>query len=352
MQLSSVLRVSSLLGVMFAASACTHRPAADVGPLLPAPQYQLTKTMPIGGEGRWDYIAFEPTAGLLYVTRQSHVQVVEPASGKVVADIPNLGGVHGVAFAQEFSRGFISDGKTDSVVVFDLKTWKIIGSVPVGQKPDAIVYDPASKKVYCFNAKSEDATVIDPAAVPDKANIATIPLGTGPESCVADGRGHVFVDLEDGNAVAVIDTATMKVTATYPTSGGEGPAGLAIDPIRHVLFAGCHNQVMSILDSGTGKPLATLPIGAGVDYCSFDAATGEAFASCGDGTVTGIRRTVSDKYEVTQTIHTKAGARTMTIDPGTHVLYLPTAEFLPKAEGEHWPQMKPGTFMILVMSPK
>ncbi len=315
--------------------------------LLPSAKYELTKTVPVSGDGRWDYVAFDPAAKLLYVPRQSHTQVFDPASDTVVADIPNTNGVHGVALAPDAGRGFASDGKDNNVTIFDLKTHAVLGTTPVGNKPDAIIYDPYSKCVFAFNGESSSTSVIDPTAAPGAPVKATIPLGGGPEFAASDRAGHVYVNLEDESEIVSIDTKEMKVDATWKIEGGESPSGLAIDAAHHVLFSGCRNQVMAIVDTQTGKTITTVPIGSGVDACAFNTQTGEAFASCGDGTVTVVKETSPGKFEVTQTIQTKVGARTMTIDPTTHTLYLPTAEFLPKAEGEKRPQMKDGTFMIL-----
>jgi YVTN family beta-propeller protein len=315
-------------------------------------EYQLTRTIPVGGEGRWDFLAFDSDAKVLYVPRSSHTQVIDPASGQVVADIANTGGVHGVAIVPAVGRGFTSNGKTGNVTVFDLKTHAVIGTVPAGQNPDAIVYDPFSQRVFCFNAKGNDATIIDPAAEPAKAAVGTVKFESNPESAVPDGKGHLYVNLEDANAITAVDTRTMKVTATWKIAGGEGPTGLAIDVPHHVLYSGCANKVLACIDTESGQTLATLPIGDGADACTFDPASGEAFASCRDGTITGAHRTADGKFEVVQMIPTKAGARTITIDPATHTLYLPTAEFEPLAAGEKRPKVKDGTFMILVVAPK
>jgi YVTN family beta-propeller protein len=314
--------------------------------------YHVVKTLPVGGEGRWDYITVDPATALLYVPRQSHTLILRADTGKMVADLKDTPGVHGVALAPDAGRGFTSNGGGNSVTVFDLKTHQVIGTVAVGQKPDAIVYDPASKSVFAMNGKSETATAIDAAAPLAQAVKATIPLGGGPESAAADGRGRVYVNLEDKNEVVVIDTKAMKVAATWKIDGGESPAGLAIDPVYHHLFSGCHNQVMAILDTQTGKTLGTVPIGKGVDFCGFDPATGEAFASCGDGTLTVVKETAPGKFEAVQTVQTRQGARTMALDTTTHTIYLPTAKFEAPAPGQKRPAMKPGSFMIVVVAPQ
>ncbi len=338
-----------ILPVLALASGCCmlgskHQDAAAGGP------YQISKTFSVSGEGRWDYVTFDPGTQLLYVPRSSHTQIIQPATGEIVGDIPNTAGVHGVAIAPELGRGFTSNGKSNSVTIFNVKTGQVIGTTPVGERPDAIAYDPSSKAIFAFNAEGDSATVIDSAAAPGAAPRATIPLGGGPESAVADGAGHVFVNLEAEGEIVSIDTKSMKVDGTWKIDGGEEPAGLAIDPEHHHLFSGCRNKVMAVVDSQTGKTLATVPIGDGDDACAFDPLTGEAFASCNDGTVTVVKETLPGKFERTQTIHTQLGARTMTLDPNTHTLYLPTADFGEKGPGDKHPPTKPGTFRIVVVT--
>lgn len=314
--------------------------------------YHIAKVFNLGGEGRWDYATVDPAAKRLYLSRQTHVQVVDTDSGKLVADLPDTPGVHGIAIAPDLDRFFTSNGQGNSVTAFDRKTNKALGTTPAGQNPDAILYDPASKRVFAFNGRSRDATVIDPAAKDGSPAPARIPLDAKPEFGVSDGAGHVYVNLEDKSSVAVIDTKTMKVTDVWKIEGGEGPSGLAIDLEHHRLFSGCGgNQVMAVLDAKTGKTLATVPIGKGVDACAFDPGTGEAFASCGDGTLTVAKETAPGKYEVVQTVQTRRGAKTMALDPTTHTVYLPTAEFPDQAAGGGGrPAPKPGTFAVVVVS--
>lgn len=318
-------------------------PANNSGP------HQVAKTMHLGGQGRWDYALVDPASKSIYVTRQTHVQVVSTEDGKVIADLTGMRGNHGVALAPDQGRAFVSDGQANAVVVFDSKTFKELGKVPAGQNPDAIIYDPSSHKIMAFDGRGKDVTVIDPAAEPGAgAVVGHIPLEGKPEFAAADGQGHVYVNLEDKNAIAQIDAASMKVLATWPIEGGEGPSGLAIDPANHHLFAGCDNHVMAIVDTQTGKTLGTVPIGEGVDACGFDPGTGEAFASCGDGTLTVVKEASAGKFEVEQTVHTRQGARTMALDPSTHTIYLPTAEF-PEGGGRR-PQAKPDSFMLVVVA--
>lgn len=338
------------MGVFLAAGALGVAAYADP----PAPgaggPYHVSKTLPIGGEGRWDYAIVDPAAKLLYVTRQTHVQVINTQTGAVVADIRDTPGVHGVALAPDLGRGFISNGQGGSVTVFDLETHKELGKVPAGQNPDAILYDPASRKVLAFNGRSHDVTTFDASAQPGPgAHPASIPLDGKPEFAATDGRGHVFVNLEDKNAIVVIDTRTLKVDDEWKIEGGEEPSGLAIDAAHHHLFAGCGNEVMAVVDTESGKTVGTVPIGKGVDACGFDPGTGEAFASCGDGTLTVIKESSPGKFGVEQTVQTRRGARTMALDPSTHTVYLPTAEF-PADAGQRRPAPKPGSFMLVVVS--
>ena len=323
--------------------------AAPVNPGGDGP-YHVTGTWKLGGEGRWDYAIVDPAAKLLYVTRQTHVQVVSTETGKAVADIKDTPGVHGVALAPDLNRGFISNGQGNSVTVFDLKSHKELGKIPAGQNPDAIIYDPASRSVLAFNGRSHDVTVIPASAEPGAAvHSVRIPLDGKPEFAASDGQGRVFVNLEDKNAIAVIDTRQMRLTEQWKLDGGEEPSGLALDAAHHHLFAGCGNDVMAIVDTQTGTTVGTVPIGKGVDACGFDPGTGEAFASCGDGTLTVVKETSPGKFGAEQTVQTRRGARTMALDPSTHTVYLPTAEF-PSGGGQGRPAPKPDSFMIVVVS--
>jgi DNA-binding beta-propeller fold protein YncE len=332
-----------------AGSAAVAGAPADVGP------WAVVKTLRIGGEGRWDYLTVDPASKLLYVPRSTHTQIIRADSGELAGDLKDTAGVHGVALVPDVGRGFTSNGRANNVTVFDLKTLQPIGNVATGQNPDGILYDPASKRVFAFNGRSNDATVIVPDGDPTAKETvaATIPLGGKPESAASDGAGHVYVNLEDKSSIAAIDSKAMKVIATWKIEGGEEPSGLALDAARHRLFAGCGNQVMAVVDSESGKTLGTVPIGKNVDFCAFDPGTGEAFASCGDSTLTVVKETAPGKFDVVQTVRTPAGARTMGLDPMTHTLYLPTAEFEKPAGGGgggRRPQAKPDSFMIVVVA--
>ncbi len=246
--------------------------------------YKLLKSIPIGGEGGWDYLAIDATARKLYVTHASKIVIVDLAQDKVVGEIADTPGVHGFAIAPELGHGFSSNGAESRVSVVDLKTLKTITKIETGENPDAILFEPTRSEVYAFNGRGKSATVID--AKIDKV-VATVPLSGKPEFAAADGlSGRVFCNIEDKNEVAVIDMKTHAVTATWPLAPGEEPTGMAFDAVHHRLFVGCHNKLMTMLDSDTGKVVAKTPIGAGTDACAFDDAQQLAFASCGDGTIT------------------------------------------------------------------
>ena len=338
-----------LAGCVGAFPLPTHAQSSPADP--GASGYHLAATWKPGGDGGWDYLVFDPQTRRLYVTRPDRVQVIDGDKGTLLGEVPGLDGGHGVALAPEFNRGFASSGKSGTVIVFDLKILQPIGApIPVGKKPDAILYEPASKHVFVFNGESKDASVIDAATA---RVVATVPLGGGPEFAVADGKGGLFVNLEDENETLAIDTQKNVVTQHWSLAPGESPSGLAMDPAKHRLFAGCHNKQMAVLDAESGKVLATPPIGAGVDACAFDPGTGYAFASCGDGTLSVIREDPAKPGGfVTETTHTQRGARTMALDATTHAVYLATADFEPAptpAAGEKpkRPQMRPGSFVVL-----
>jgi DNA-binding beta-propeller fold protein YncE len=313
------------------------------------PAFSITNTFAIGGEGGWDYLVADPATHLLYVTRTTHLQVIDSATGTVTADLPNCG-AHGVALVPRLGKGFTSDGKADTVTAFDLKTNAVLYTLPAGHNPDCIIYDSSSKKVLAFDGKSSDVTVIAPdARTPNLAVTGHIPLDGKPEFAASDTHGQVYVNIADKNEIQEISTRTMTVTSTWKIDA-QSPSGLAIDIEHHHLFAGCDGK-MAIVDTLTGKTLATPPIGDGVDACAYDPATGNAFASCGDGTLAVIRETSPGKFETVEAIKTKTSARTMALDPSTHTIYLPCGELLPKAEGERRPKIKPDSFSILVLSP-
>ncbi len=322
-----------------------------VAPSAPAQSYHVTHTYTLGGDGGWDYLALDTVGHRLFIARQDRVMVVDPSNGKLLAEIPGLNRAHGVAFAYEAGRGFATSGGDGKVIMFDLKTLKVLDRIDAAPDADAIIFDPATKRIFTFNGDSRSSSVIDPAA---GAKIGTIDLGGGPEFGVSAGDGKVYVNLEDSSAVDEIDAATMKVTRRWSLAPCQSPSGLAIDRTHHILFSGCHNLVMAMSDATAGKVLATLPIGQGVDACRFDAGTGLAFASTGDGNITVIHEDAPDKFSSAGTVATKRGARTMELDEKTHQLFTVSADFgpppAPTADRPRpRPTILPGTFAVLVL---
>ncbi len=324
------------------------------GPMGAAAQggYKLVKTVPLPGNGFWDYLTADSAARRLYVTHDTKVLAVEMDSFTVTGTINGLSGVHGVALAPEFGRGFISDGRSDSVTVFDTATLAKTAEVKVGKGPDAILYDPASRRVFAFNGHGDSATAI---AASSPAAVAEIPLPGSPEAGAADGKGRVYVNIEDKSEVAVIDSLAMGVTAQWELAPCEGPSGMAIDQAKGRLFIGCHNRMMAIVDTASGVVLSTVPIGSGVDANAFDPGTGLAFSSNGgDGTLTVVGETSPGKFSVLQDAATHKGARTMALDLKTHRVFLITADYGPapdrtKKHPRPWPRVLPGTVRILVL---
>ncbi len=276
--------------------------------------------------------------------------VLDARTGKTVADIPGQKRNHGVAIVPGAGRGFITDGNDASVTVFDLKTYAVLGKVKTDEDSDGVIYDPASGKVLVVCGDPGLLIPITPDLDLTAGNAdAKVELGGKPEFLAADGKGRAFINLVDKDQVAVVDTKTMKVVDKWPTAPGGSPVGMSMDVAKRRLFIGCRKpQKLIVMDADNGKVLADFPIGAGVDATKF---AGDIFASCGDGTLTVVGETTPGKFQVIQTVQTPRGARTMGVDPTTHTLYLPTAEMLPPAEGQTRPRPKPGTFMIVVVSP-
>lgn len=312
--------------------------------------YHLIKKVKLGGEGGWDYLTVDPASRRLFITRGTHVMVVDADEGKTLGDIPNTSGVHGVALVPEMNKGFTSNGKAATSTIFDLKTLKALGDAKTDEDADAIIYDPASKRVFTFNGDASSATAIDAAT---GKTVGTVALGGKPEFAATDGKGHVFVNLEDKSQLVKFDPVTLKVEKTWPLAPCESPSGLAIDAEHEILVVGCHNKMMAFVDGNSGHVIGTVPIGQGVDANRFDPATGFAFASCGDGTVTVAHEDSPDKFSVVDTIQTQRGARTMELDTSNHNLYLVSADFgaTPPATPEHprpRPAIMPDTFTLLI----
>jgi DNA-binding beta-propeller fold protein YncE len=312
--------------------------------------YHLIKKLELGGNGGWDYLYVDSDARRLYVSRSSHVVVVDVDSGNVIGDIPNTNGVHGIAVASELGRGFTSNGRDSSVTIFDLKTLQPIGSVKVEKNPDAILYDPATRRVFAFNRGSSSASAIDAKT----GSIAgTTALGGHPEFAVADGNGMVYVNLDDKSEVIALDSRKLEVKSQWSLSPGESPSGLAIDRQHRRLFSVCENKKMIVLNADKGSIISSIPTGEGTDAAVFDLETQLAFSSNGEGTLTVVHEDSADKFSVIETIPTQRGARTMAIDSKTHNLFLATAQFGPAPEPtperpHPRPSIIPGTFVILV----
>lgn len=311
-------------------------------------QYQPIKSIPIGGEGGWDYLAVDAAARRLYVTHATKIIVLDLNNDSVIGEIADTPGVHGFAIGPD--AGYSSNGKENKVSVIDLKTLKTSSKIETGENPDAILFEPGRAEVYAFNGRGQSASVIDAKGA---KVLATIELGGNPESAAADAKtGRVFCNVEDKSEIAAIDPQTRKVIERWPVAPGQEPSGLAFDATNHRLFSGCDNRLLVMLDSTSGKVLDTAPIGAGVDACAFDEATGKVFASCGDGTVT-IAKVENDKLKVIQTLPTERGARTMALDPVTHHIYLATAKFdAEKKDGRGRPKIIDGTFHLLEFGPR
>ncbi|PYX06980.1 MAG: YVTN family beta-propeller domain-containing protein [Acidobacteria bacterium] len=313
--------------------------------------YHVVKTYKLGGEGGWDYLTIDPTSRHLFISRATHVIVIDADSGKLVGNIPDTPSVHGIALAPEFGRGFISNGREGTVSIFDLKTLKTLNKVKAGDNPDAILYDPSSKRVFAFNGHSHDATAIDA----EKGTVAgTVKLDGKPEFAVSDEKGEVFVNIEDKSELTVIDPKKLEAKSTWPLKPCEEPSGLAIDRKNRRLFAGCDNKLMAVVDADNGKVITTLPIGEGVDANGFDPDTGYAFASCGEGVLTVAHEDSPDKFSVVENVPTERGARTMALDPKTQEIFLVTAKFGPRpqpsAENPRArPPILPDSFVVLVV---
>jgi DNA-binding beta-propeller fold protein YncE len=337
------------LGVAVALSLMGLSGAADA-----QPQYRRAQQVPLPGDEGWDYLTFEQGAHRLFIAHGTHVLVVDTDTLTVAGEIPDTPGVHGIALAPELSRGYISAGRTGVIVVFDLKTLERLKEVKTtGDNPDAILYDAATRRVFTFNGRGRNVTAVD--ATTD-AVIGTIALDAKPEFAASDGKGHVFVNLEDKSSIAQIDPRALSVTAVWPISGCEGPSGLALDAARQRLFAVCGNRVMAVMDATSGRVLGSAPIGAGVDAAAFDPGQRLAFASCGEGVLTVVRLSASGAPEVVQSLATQRGARTMALDVRTHRIFLVTADFgaAPPASAEQphpRPAILPGSFRLLVLDP-
>jgi YVTN family beta-propeller protein len=334
---------SGLLILLFAALATVAPTRAD-----PPGVYKLEKTIPVPGKGGWDYLTVDEAGRRVYVSHTSCVDVLDADSGELKGQVPDTAGVHGIAVAPDLGRGFTSNGKADTVTVFDLKTLKALDTVKTGKNPDAILYDAASHRVFAFNGGGASATAIDAAT----GKVAgTIELGGKPESGVADGTGLVYVNMEDKDEVVKLDAHKLKVLERWSVAPGKTPVSLAIDPSAGRLFVGCRSKSLVVLSTETGKVVTSLPIGERVDAGAFDPETKLVFCSCGDGTVAVIHQDTPDKYVLAETIKTRLGSKTMALDPKTHRLFLPAAEYkAPAGQPNARPAMVPGTFAVMIFA--
>jgi YVTN family beta-propeller protein len=289
--------------------------------------YQSAGEIPIGGEGRWDILTVDPTANRLYLSQATKVVVVDLAKSAVIGQISDTPGVHAFVAVRDLQRGFSSNGKEAKASVVDLKTLQTVSKIDTGANPDAIVYEPSRREVYVFNHTGNSCTVIDAKS---SSVVTTIQLAGSPEfAAVDEAAGRIYCNIEDKSEVAVIDTSKHEVVARWALAPGEQPTGIALDARHHRLFSGCHNKMMVMLDTESGKVIGAVPIGAGVDGCAFDDSTQLAFASCGDGTTTIAREEARNKLTAVQILKTERGARTIALDSRTHRIYLPTAQFAP-----------------------
>jgi YVTN family beta-propeller protein len=332
-------------------TVCAHAQASHASHASPSksPAYAIGATYSVAGEGRWDLLAVDSERHHIFLSRSDHVQVVDTRNGQVVATLAGTDGVHGFAIAPSLHRGFATDGRANAVTEFDLVTLQRVRDIKVsGQSPDAALFDPVSGRVFVFNAKSNNASVIDPASGKE---VATIAFAGNPELGVSDGHGHVFVNIEDKGELVEIDSKTMQAVHTWELTGCEEPTGLAMDVAHARLFSVCQNRTMVITDAGSGRQVARVAIDDGPDGAEFDAQAQSAFSANGkSGTLTVVHEDDAEHFHVAQTLATQASARTIALDPQTHRLYLPAARFAPQAEGtKERPSMLPESFSLLMV---
>jgi len=309
--------------------------------------YHITKTYMLGGDGRWDYVVPDPPQHRLFIGRQNRVMVVDENDGKLLGEVMGINGAHGTALADRSGHGFATSGNDASVVMFDLKTFKVLGRTPAAEDADAIIYDPVSNRVFTFNGDAHSSTVIDPT---DGKLVTNIPLGGKPEYGVTAGNGKVYANLTDTSEVVEIDAKGLTVARRWPTAPCKQPVSMAIDSKNHRLFSGCRSGLMAVSDYDSGKVVATAPIGTGVDGAAFDPSSGDAFASNADGTLTVIHQDGPDKYHVVENIQTAQGARNMGLDPTTHRLFVVAAKLATAPANSRGPApIVPGSFMMMVI---
>jgi DNA-binding beta-propeller fold protein YncE len=332
--------VALLAGGALAAKHLRASPAAG------ASGYHVIKTIPMSGDTGWDYLLVDSEARRVYISRGTHVAVLDADSYAVAGDIPDTQGVHGIAIARDLGRGFTSNGRANTASIFDLKTLKLLGTVNTGKNPDGIVYDAVTKRVFTLNGASKDTTAF---SATDGTVLGTLPLGGKPEFPVADGKGSIYVNIEDTSELVQFDAQTLKELHRWPLRPAEGPSGLSMDLAHRRLFSTCDGKMMPVVDADSGKIVTTIAIGEGPDATAFDPGTQLAFASNGEGTLTVAHEDSPDRYSVVDNVPTKKSARTMALDLKTHNIFLPAADFDPAAPGERRGKMKPGSFVLLVV---
>ena len=313
--------------------------------------YHVVRDLKLGGDGRWDYVTVDTAHHRLFIARQTRVMVVDPESGKLLGEVPGLNGAHGVAFAYAAGHGFATSGHDSTVTMFDLKTLRVLRRTKAADDADAVLYDPASKRIFTFNGDAGSSSVIDPRS---GALVGSIPLGGKPEFGVTTGQGRVYVNLEDKAEIVEVDPSAMRVLRRWSLAPCEEPTGLAVDREHHLLFSGCHNKLLAISNAVQGKMIAHVPIGGGVDAGAFDPSTQLAFASNGDGTLTVVHEDSPTAFHVVTNVTTRPGARTMALDGRTHRIYTVTSAFGPapaptSREPHPRPSLVPGTFSLLVL---
>ena len=308
--------------------------------------YRITHTYTLGGDGGWDYVVPDPPHHRVFIARQNRVMVVDGDSGTLLGEVTGIQGAHGTAVAEGAGHGFATSGNDQSVVMFDLKTFKVLGRIPAAEDADAIVYDSPSNRVFTLNGDAHSSTVIDAR---EGKLITNIPLGGKPEYGASAGDGKVYANLTDTNEVVEIDGKTASVSRRWSTAPCKQPVAMAIDTGHHRLFSGCRSGVMAVSDYQSGKVVATLPIGSGVDGAGYDAASGDAFASNADGTFTVIHQESADQYRVTQTLETPPGSRNMGLDPTNHRVFVVSAKFGPAGAGARRGPVLPGSFTLMVI---
>ncbi|MGB9464327.1 MAG: hypothetical protein WBR10_04390 [Candidatus Acidiferrum sp.] len=341
----AVLTVLGSLSVaMILCAGLLSRAAA---PVPGASGYHVVKTVPIPGDEGWDYLNVDSATRRVYISHGSHVVVMNADTYAIEGDIPDTQGVHGIALAPDLGRGFVSAGRANTAVIFDIKSLKTLGTVKTDANPDAIVYDAVTKRVFTLNGRGQNTTAINGA---DGTVAGTLALGGKPEFAVADGKGSIFVNIEDKNELVQFDAQKLTETHRWPLAPCKSPSGLSMDLKTRRLFAVCDEKVMAVVNADTGAVVATPTICEGPDASAFEPATGYAFASCGDGNLTVVHEDSPDKFTVIENVPTKRSARTMGLDLKTHNIFLPSAEFDPPAPGERRGKMKPGSFAIVVVS--